>query len=144
MGNKNKLSVVMKWYKVEKFFYKHHMSIVAKMIYHMIQILFGCTIPYSAVLENGVNIAHFHGVVINQRAIIKENTLIYQNVTIGGTHKGSPVIGKNCIIGSGAVILGNVIIGDNVKIGANAVVVHDVPSGCTAVGVPAKVIKQKS
>lgn len=39
MGNKNKLSVVMKWYKVEKFFYKHHMSIVAKMIYHMIQIL---------------------------------------------------------------------------------------------------------
>lgn len=46
------------------------------------------------------------------------------------------------MIGSGAVILGNVTVGDHVKIGANAVVVKDIPSNCTAVGVPARVVKK--
>ena len=143
MGNKNKTSVVMKWYRIERFCYEHHLKFIANLIYHFIQIIFGCTIPYSAVFEKGVNFAHFHGIVINQKTFIKTGTLIYQNVTIGGTKKGSPIIGKNCIIGSGAVILGNVTLGDNVKIGANAVVLKDVPSNCTAVGIPAKVITSK-
>ena len=69
-------------------------------------------------------------------------TIIYQNVTLGGLkgHYG-PTIGRNCVIGSGAVILGEVKIGDNVKIGANAVVLKDVPDNCTVVGVPAKIVK---
>lgn len=53
----------------------------------------------------------------------------------------APKIGKNCYIGAKATIIGDITIGDNCKIGAGAVVISDVPSGCTAVGVPAKVIK---
>lgn len=89
-----------------------------------------------------MNIGHFYGIVIHQKSRIGENTLIYQNVTLGG-RKGSsgPIVGKNCVIGSGACILGDIKIGDNVKIGANAVVLKDIPDNCTVVGVPARIVK---
>jgi serine O-acetyltransferase len=51
-----------------------------------------------------------------------------------------PKIGDNVFIGAGARILGGITIGDNVQIGANAVVLKDVPSGATAVGVPARIL----
>lgn len=54
--------------------------------------------------------------------------------------KGSPRIGNNVIIFSGAKIVGNVVIGDNAVVGANAVVTHDIPDNAVAVGIPAKVI----
>jgi len=37
--------------------------------------------------------------------------------------------------------LGNINIGDNVKIGAGSVVVHDVPSNSTVVGIPGRVVR---
>ena len=70
---------------------------------------------------------------------------ILQQVTIADDpHKPnkSATIGDNVLIGAGARIIGEVKIGNNVKIGANAVVVSDIPDGCTAVGVPAKIIKK--
>lgn len=53
----------------------------------------------------------------------------------------APRIGKNCYIGAKATVIGDISIGDNVKIGAVAVVISDIPDGATAVGVPAKIIK---
>jgi serine O-acetyltransferase len=50
------------------------------------------------------------------------------------------VLGNNVFMGVGSRVLGEIVIGDNVTIGANAVVIKDVPSNCTAVGVPAKVL----
>ena len=49
-----------------------------------------------------------------------------------------PKIGDGVMIGANASILGNIRIGDNSKIGAGSVVVADVPSSITVVGVPAK------
>lgn len=139
----SKVSVVIKWYRVESWLYERGFVFFAKIIYHLIQVLFGCTIPYSAVLEKGVNVAHFHGIVIHQKSHIKSGTIIYQNVCLGGRNgKGGPNVGHNCIIGAGACILGEITIGDNVKIGANAVVLEDIPSNCTVVGVPAVVVKK--
>ena len=91
-----------------------------------------------------MNFGHPIGIVIHQNAIIGSNTIIYQNVTIGrrnGNKEESPIIGKNCIIGAGACVLGNIKIGNNVKIGANSVVVTDVPDNCTVVGIPGEIIK---
>ena len=78
--------------------------------------------------------------------MIGDGCMLFHNVTIGGNGKtgdviGAPVIGKNVFIGAGAVILGPITIGDGAKIGANSVVLHDVPEGATAVGMPAKVVK---
>ncbi|SHO80358.1 Serine acetyltransferase [hydrothermal vent metagenome] len=91
-----------------------------------------------------VFIDHGVGVVIGETAIIEDDVIIYQQVTLGGvsTTKGKrhPTIRRGAVIGAGAKVLGNIIIGENVKIGANSVVIKDVPSNSTAVGIPARVI----
>lgn len=93
-----------------------------------------------------VFIDHAIGVVIGATAIVEDDVLIYQGVTLGGVslNKGKrhPTIRSNTVIGSGAKILGNITIGRNSKVGANSVVVCDVPDNSTAVGVPAKIIKR--
>lgn len=140
----DKESIAIKFYRLERWCYVHKMKILAKMIYHLMQMLLSCTIPYSAILEKGVNIAHFHGIVIHQKSKIGEGTLIYQNVCIGGRNgKGGATIGERCILGAGSCILGEITIGNNVKIGANAVVLEDVPDNCTVVGIPAKIVKKR-
>jgi len=68
--------------------------------------------------------------------------LIFQQVTIGIGDGGAPVIEGNVDIGAGAKLLGRIVVGARAKIGANAVVIRDVPSAATAVGVPAKIIRR--
>ena len=50
-------------------------------------------------------------------------------------------VGENVTISANVSILGNINIGNNVKIGAGSLVLENLPAGCTAVGVPAKIIK---
>lgn len=84
------------------------------------------------------------GCVIHPNAIIEDNVRILQGVTLGVRNLGGrlevPHIGKNCLIGAGAILLGGITIGENTKIGAGAVVVKDVPANCTVVGNPARII----
>ena len=93
-----------------------------------------------------VFIDHAIGVVIGATAIVEDDVLIYQGVTLGGVSldkgKRHPTVKSNTVIGSGAKVLGNITIGRNSKVGANSVVVCDVPDNSTAVGVPAKIIKR--
>ena len=46
------------------------------------------------------------------------------------------------MVGSGAKVLGPFRIGDNTKIAANAVVLNEIPDNCTAVGIPARVVRK--
>lgn len=85
-------------------------------------------------------------IVIRETAEIGKNCIIYHNVTIGGTgkHKGKrhPTIGDNVLIGTGATLLGPINVSDNVKVGAETVVImHDIPSDCTVVGAPGRIVK---
>ena len=100
----------------------------------------------AATIGRRVFIDHAIGVVIGATAIVEDDVLIYQGVTLGGVSldkgKRHPTIKSNVVIGSGAKVLGNITIGANCKIGANSVVVCDVPDNSTAVGVPAKIIKR--
>lgn len=105
-----------------------------------------CDIPYVLDLR-GVFLCHKgFGIVINPKAKIGKGTYIQHGVTIGARDDikdvRAPRIGCNCYIGAKATIIGNIVIGDNVKIGAGAVVVSDIPSNSTAVGVPARVINK--
>lgn len=116
--------------------------------------LVSCDIArYDDLVANGTIFPHLVGIVISRAAKIGRNCVIYQNVTIGaktlkeGDYRipeNYPVIGNNVTIYAGAVIVGSVRIGNNCIIGANSVVLGDVPDNCTAVGVPAKVIKKSS
>lgn len=100
----------------------------------------------AAKIGRRVFIDHAIGVVIGATAIIEDDVLIYQGVTLGGVslNKGKrhPTVKSNVVLGSGAKILGNITIGANSKVGANSVVVCDVPDNSTAVGVPARIIKK--
>jgi len=101
----------------------------------------------AAQIGRRVFIDHAIGVVIGETAIIKDDVLIYQQVTLGGvsldnTKKRHPTIHSGVTIGAGAKVLGDIEIGENSKIGANSVVVKSVPSNSTAVGIPARVVKR--
>lgn len=94
-------------------------------------------------IGEGLLVMHGFSTIINCTSM-GNNCVVFQQVTIGATEKGTPCIGDNVIIYSGAKVLGDVTIGDDVVIGANAVVVKDVPSHSMVVGVPARIIKRRS
>ena len=105
----------------------------------------GADIPLNATgIAGGLIIPHPNGIVIHPESIIGPNALLFQQVTIGsgGPKPGVPRIEAGVCVGAGAKILGGVRIGAYAKIGANAVVIDDVPARATAVGIPARVIKE--
>ncbi|MBQ6614691.1 MAG: serine O-acetyltransferase [Clostridia bacterium] len=107
--------------------------------------LTGIEIHPGATIGKGLVIDHGSGVVIGETAEIGDNCTLYQGVTIGGTGKDTgkrhPTLGDNVMVGSGAKVLGPFKVGDGAKIASNAVVLEEVPSGATAVGVPARVVR---
>jgi len=106
----------------------------------------GADIPLNAnSIAGGLLIPHPNGIVIHPEAIIGPNVLVFQQVTIGsgGPKPGVPRIGAGVSVGAGAKVLGGVVIGACARIGANAVVIDDVPAGATAVGIPARLIKEE-
>lgn len=48
------------------------------------------------------------------------------------------------VIGVGAKVLGGLTLGNGCMVGANAVVLHNVPAGHVAIGIPAKILPPKS
>lgn len=87
-----------------------------------------------------------HGqVVVDGITDIAEDCVLFPWVTIGlkaGVFRG-PTIGSSVNIGTGAKVLGAISLGQGCMVGANAVVVDDVPAGCTAVGVPARILDKR-
>lgn len=103
----------------------------------------GIELPCEAVIGDGFCIEHTGGIVVSGDAVFGKDCVIRNGVTVGLRHRhqrGSPVIGDRVDIGAGAKLLGPIRIGNDVAIGANAVVLCDVPDGCIAVGIPARVI----
>ncbi len=89
----------------------------------------------------GLFIYHGFGSRLGARAIGKDCTF-FQQVTLGWTKTGHPVIGDNVTISAGAKVLGGIEVGDDSIIGANTVVVKDVPKGCTVVGGPSYIVRR--
>jgi serine O-acetyltransferase len=103
-------------------------------------VICGAEIPINCQIGGGLNMPHPNGIIINSKATIGPNCLIFQQVTIGANHRGIPRIGGQVDIGAGAKILGPIIVGDHAVIGANSVVVKDVLPSTTVVGVPARAV----
>lgn len=126
--------------------YNKKLYFLARAVSQVSRILTGIEIHPGAKIGKGLLIDHGSGVVIGETAVIGDNCLLYQGCTLGGTGKEKgkrhPTLGNNVMVGCGAKILGPFKVGDNAKIAANAVVLEEVPPNSTAVGVPAKIVRQ--
>jgi serine O-acetyltransferase len=106
--------------------------------------LFQVDIHPATRIGRGVFVDHGTGIVIGETAVIGDDVSMLQGVTLGGTgaERGDrhPKIGKGVLLGAGAKVLGNIEIGDYAKVASGSVVLKPVPPGCTAAGVPARLV----
>lgn len=135
------------WHKLTRFLWRLKLHALARFFANIGRILTAIEIHPEATIGKRLFIDHGTGVVIGQTAIIKDDVTIYHGVTLGGVGRASdkcdkrhPTLENGAMVGSGAQVLGNITIGKNARIGSNSVVTNDVPDGCTAIGIPARVI----
>lgn len=135
-------------YKFKSKLIRFPLAIIHIILAKLGEMLFGVTIGVAAQIGKRFTIEHSGAIVIHGNAQIGDDCIVRQGVTIGNRRLDqpfdAPIIGNNVNIGAGAKILGKVTIGDNAVIGANAVVVKDVPANRVAVGIPAKLLPEKT
>lgn len=133
------------YHRLAHWLYKKGLRFLPRFISAFSRVVTTVDIHPAAQIGERVFIDHGAGVVIGETAIIGNDVVIYQQVTLGGvstsTGKRHPTVENKVVIGAGAKVLGNIRIGKGSKVGANSVVVKDVPEFATAVGVPARILK---
>lgn len=132
-------------HRLSHFFWKHGFKLLARMHSQFWRFWTQIEIHPGAQIDSGVFIDHGSGLVIGETAIVETGVLLYHGVTLGGTGKDCgkrhPTVRKGALISAHAQVIGPVEIGENAKVGAAAVVVADVPSDVTVVGIPAKIVR---
>lgn len=127
-------------------FYCHKMYFIARLISQRCVRKTNIEIHPGAQIGRRFFIDHGTGVVIGETAVIGDDCTIYQGVTLGGTGKDKgkrhPTLGNNVMVGAGAKVLGPFKVGDNSNIAAGSVVLSEIPENSTAVGTPARVVRQ--
>lgn len=132
------------FYRIAHWLWQKQCQFLARWISALARWFTGIEIHPAATIGKGFFIDHGMGIVIGETAVIGQNCTLYHGVTLGGisSHPGKrhPTLGDNVIIGAGAAVLGPITIASNARVGSNAVVVRNVPSNATAVGVPARLV----
>lgn len=123
-----------------------NLKLAARCLSQLGRAITGIEIHPGARIGRSVFIDHGMGVVIGETAEVGPRCLLYQGVTLGGTGKEHgkrhPTLEGNVVVGAGAKVLGAITVGANTRIGAGSVVVRDVDSDCTVVGIPGRVVHQ--
>jgi len=136
-------ATVLHWFA--HWLWRHRVKFLARLVSQINRFFTGVEIHPGARIGKRFVIDHGMGIVIGETAEVGDDVLLYQGVTLGGTGKEKgkrhPTIGNNVLIGSGAKVLGPFKVGDDSRIAANAVVLHEIPTDSTAVGVPARVVR---
>lgn len=103
----------------------------------------GVFIGKNAVVNAGTNIGRFS--IVNTGAIVDHDCMIgnFVHLSPGITLSGMVNIGNYSHVGTGSSVKQCVTIGDCTTIGMGSVVLHDIPSNCTAFGVPCKIREGK-
>ena len=132
-------------HRLSHFLWEHGFKLLARMHSQFWRFWTQIEIHPGAQIDSGVFIDHGAGLVIGETAIVEKGVLLYHGVTLGGTGKDvgkrHPTVRKGALISAHAQVIGPVEIGENAKVGAAAVVVADVPSDVTVVGIPAKIVR---
>lgn len=128
------------WFWKKKFFF------LARVVSQISRFFTGIEIHPGATIGERCFIDHGMGVVIGETCEIGNNVTLFQGVTLGGTGKEKgkrhPTLEDNTLVATGAKVLGSITIGENSKVGAGSVVLQDVASNSTVVGIPGRVVIQ--
>ena len=131
-------------YRINHWLWGRGLLLLARLSSQYARFLTGIEIHPAAAIGRRLFIDHGLGVVIGETAIVGDDVLLYQGVTLGGTGKEQgkrhPTLEDSVVVGSGAKILGNITVGKNCRIGAGSVVLRNVPADSTVVGVPGHII----
>jgi len=119
---------------------------LAKLVQLVNFVVFGLEVPATLEIGAGLVLPHTQGTVLGG-ASIGANVTIFHQVTLGAstldvayTLSLRPIVEDGATLSAGAKVLGPVRLGRGCVVGANAVVLADVPAGCLAVGVPARIV----
>ncbi|WP_415059615.1 serine O-acetyltransferase [Congregibacter sp.] len=135
-------TVAMLMYRLMQFAGDYRLTPIEMLFNKLCIILGGCVIGRGAKFGDRFVLIHSNGVVINGGVRGGNDLRIEHQVTIGAERGKSPTLGNNVFVGAGAKIIGDLHVGNGAKIGANAVVTKSVSADATAVGVPAREIRQ--
>ena len=132
------------FYRINHWLWNHGFLLLGRWLSQVARFLTGIEIHPGAQIGRRLFIDHGLGVVIGETAIVGDDVTLYQGVTLGGTGKEHgkrhPTIEDKVVIGDGAKVLGNIVVGANCRIGAGSVVLRSVPENSTVVGVPGHII----
>lgn len=136
-------------YRRHHWLYQHGFKTLARWLAKRMRVKLGADIHPAATIGRRFTIDHGLGIVIGSTAVIGDDCMLYQGVTLGmkatsfSDEKRHPTLGDGVLVGANAVILGTVNVGNRARVGAGAVVVEDVPSDVTVVGVPARIARDR-
>lgn len=148
---RNKLEVALTYpgvhavwaYRLAHMLFKKNLKLLARIVSSIARSYTGVDIHPGARLGRRLFIDHADGLVIGETTKIGTDCVLFHQVTLGGVSmskgKRHPTLGDRVMVGAGAKVLGPIHVGSDARIAANAVVVRDVPAGCSAIGVPARV-----
>jgi len=131
-------------YRITHWLWNHRFFLLGRWLSQVARLLTGIELHPGAKIGRRLFIDHGMGVVIGETAIVGDDVTLYQGVTLGGTGKEHgkrhPTLEDGVVVGGGAKILGNIVVGKNCRIGAGSVVLRNVPADSTVVGVPGHII----
>ena len=132
-------------HRFSHFLWNHGFKLLARMHSQFWRFWTQIEIHPGATSASGVFIDHGAGLVIGETAIVEKGVMLYHGVTLGGTGKDvgkrHPTVREGALVSAHAQVIGPIEIGAKAKVGAGAVVVSDVPSDVTVVGIPAKIVR---
>lgn len=132
------------FHRMNHWLWNRRLFLAARWLSQVARLLTAIEIHPGARIGRRLFIDHGMGVVIGETSMIGDDVTLYQGVTLGGTGKEHgkrhPTLEDSVVVGSGAKILGNIVVGKNCRIGAGSVVLRNVPDNSTVVGVPGHII----
>ena len=135
-------------HRVANALWRRNWKFLGRAVSQFARAITGIEIHPGATIGQRFFIDHGMGVVIGETAEIGDDVMLYHGVTLGGTSlkqgKRHPTLEDGVIVGAGAKILGAITVFDNARVGANSVVVKDVPEGRTIVGIPGRLVGERT